>query len=93
MLELRGASDWEQNDRHAYCCVDFFPGLTIPPATDTPDLSAYIPPYFALHIVGGHIGLPILVLTFIISKRAKRSITVINFCITWILFSVSYCLL
>ncbi|KAI0706114.1 hypothetical protein BC835DRAFT_1409746 [Cytidiella melzeri] len=49
--------------------------------------------YLTLHIAGGHIGLPILVSTFFLSKRVHRPATVINFCITWIIYSVSYTLL
>ncbi|KAI0347788.1 hypothetical protein BDW22DRAFT_1424054 [Trametopsis cervina] len=49
--------------------------------------------FLALHIAGGYIGIPILVLTFFFSKRVQRPATVINFCITWIIYSVSYTLL
>ncbi|KAI0803333.1 hypothetical protein BC629DRAFT_120101 [Irpex lacteus] len=61
--------------------------------TNEYDSSALRSVYLALHIAGGHIGLPILVLTFFISKRVHRPATVINFCITWIVYSVSYTLL
>jgi len=46
----------------------------------------------ALHLAGGHIGLPILVLIMLFSKRIRRPPSVINFCISWIIFSISYCL-
>jgi len=49
--------------------------------------------YLALHIAGGYVGLPILVLTFFLSKRVHRPVTVINFCIAWIIYSISYTLL
>lgn len=49
--------------------------------------------FFGLHIVGGHVGLPILVLTFLFSKKVSRHPTIVNFCVTWILYSVSFCLL
>ncbi|KZT75024.1 hypothetical protein DAEQUDRAFT_720233 [Daedalea quercina L-15889] len=48
------------------------------------------PIYFALHIIGGYILLPLLVVTFLVSKRIKRHPTVVNFCLTWIIYSVSY---
>lgn len=59
---------------------------------DTPSLASLKPVYLALHIVGGHIGLPLLVLTFLLSKRASCHPTLMNFCIIWILYSVFYCL-
>ena len=57
------------------------------------DLSDLTSVFFAIHLAGGHIGLPILVATFLLSKTAKRHPTIINFCITWIIYSVIYCLL
>ena len=59
------------------------------PDTGTGSLMAT---YVGLHIAGGHVGMPVLVLLFLCSKRIQRPVTVINFCITWILFSMSYCL-
>ncbi|KAH8099343.1 hypothetical protein BXZ70DRAFT_1009156 [Cristinia sonorae] len=50
-------------------------------------------PFVVLHILGGHVCLPILTLTFIFSKNCSRPLNVINVCITWTIFSVSYCLL
>ncbi len=58
-----------------------------------PDLKSLSSVFFALHLAGGHIGLPLLVATFCISKTTKRHLTVINFCIVWILYSIIYCLL
>lgn len=49
--------------------------------------------FFALHITGGYILLPILILTFLFSKRVRRPPTVINFCVAWSIFSISYSLL
>ncbi|OCH94677.1 hypothetical protein OBBRIDRAFT_746913 [Obba rivulosa] len=48
--------------------------------------------YFVLQLLGGHIGLPLLVLTFLLSRKVPRRPTVINLCIVWILYSVTYCL-
>ncbi|TFK94370.1 hypothetical protein K466DRAFT_353312 [Polyporus arcularius HHB13444] len=64
--------------------------LNEPPPPDLKSLSSV---FFALHLAGGHIGLPLLVATFCISKTTKRHLTVINFCIVWILYSIIYCLL
>ncbi|KAL7285451.1 hypothetical protein PYCCODRAFT_1467115 [Trametes coccinea BRFM310] len=58
-----------------------------------PDLEALTPVFLTIHLVGGHIGLPLLVATFLFSKTAKRHPAVINFCVTWILYSIVYCLL
>ncbi|KZS91474.1 hypothetical protein SISNIDRAFT_487446 [Sistotremastrum niveocremeum HHB9708] len=46
------------------------------------------PILLTLQIVGGHVGLPILLVTFCFVKR-KRSMVVIHFCISWIIFSIS----
>ncbi|KII94091.1 hypothetical protein PLICRDRAFT_50077 [Plicaturopsis crispa FD-325 SS-3] len=48
--------------------------------------------FLALHLIGGHIGLPILVLTFLFAKNVSRHPTLINFCVTWIVYSITYCL-
>ena len=58
-----------------------------------PDLGGLSSVFFAIHLAGGHIGLPILVATFVFSKTAKRPLTVINFCIIWIFYSIIYCIL
>ncbi|GBE77733.1 hypothetical protein SCP_0106150 [Sparassis crispa] len=60
-----------------------------------PNLRSLTPVYLALHIVGGHMALPILVFIYLVSKkvRAHRHPTVVNFCVTWIIYSVTYCLL
>ncbi|KZS91471.1 hypothetical protein SISNIDRAFT_467712 [Sistotremastrum niveocremeum HHB9708] len=50
------------------------------------------PVLLTLQIVGGHVGLPVLLVTFLFVKR-KRSIVVIHFCISWIVFSVAGSLL
>ncbi|KAL0951538.1 hypothetical protein HGRIS_008222 [Hohenbuehelia grisea] len=55
-----------------------------------PNLQHLSPAYFAFHIAGGHIGLPILVLTFLFAKSITRHPTLINFCVTWIIYSISY---
>jgi len=58
-----------------------------------PNLSHLTSPYVALHIIGGQIGLPIIIVTFLLAKNVNRHPTLVNFCITWIIYSVSYCLL
>ncbi|CAL1695016.1 unnamed protein product [Somion occarium] len=58
-----------------------------------PDLSYLSTLFFTLHIASGHVGLPLLVIILTTSKRIRRPPSVINLCITWIVFSVSHCLL
>ncbi|KAF8485510.1 hypothetical protein JB92DRAFT_3026590 [Gautieria morchelliformis] len=48
--------------------------------------------YRALQIIGGHIGLPILLLFSIFSKTAQRDLTFLNFCFTWIFSSITFSL-
>ncbi|KAF8483018.1 hypothetical protein JB92DRAFT_3034119 [Gautieria morchelliformis] len=48
--------------------------------------------YRALQIIGGHIGLPILLLFSIFSKTAQRDLTYLNFCFTWIFSSITFSL-
>ncbi|KAL5494718.1 hypothetical protein ACEPAI_179 [Sanghuangporus weigelae] len=60
------------------------------------DLKNLVPVWLALHIAGGQVGLPLAVLTFIFAPKSAgrpRYITLINFCVTWIVYSISYCLL
>ncbi|KLO12757.1 hypothetical protein SCHPADRAFT_399713 [Schizopora paradoxa] len=49
--------------------------------------------FLGLQITGGQILLPLLVLTTIFSRKAPRSSVFINFCISWILYSIVYSLL
>lgn len=44
--------------------------------------------YLALQIIPSHIGLPLLVITFLFSKGAKRHPTLINVCISWIMSGI-----
>jgi len=48
--------------------------------------------WFSLNIIGGHFLVPILILTFLLSK-AKRDATLINFAIILVLTSIINCLL
>ncbi|KAI0046452.1 hypothetical protein FA95DRAFT_1606889 [Auriscalpium vulgare] len=48
--------------------------------------------WFFCHISAGHVLLPLLVATFLFSK-AKRDITLVNICITFIITGISACLL
>ncbi|KAK0505653.1 hypothetical protein EDD18DRAFT_1342019 [Armillaria luteobubalina] len=49
--------------------------------------------FIALHIVGGQVGLPIILLTWAFSKRVVRHPTLVNLWIAFIVYSVSYCII
>ncbi|KZS88489.1 hypothetical protein SISNIDRAFT_470109 [Sistotremastrum niveocremeum HHB9708] len=49
--------------------------------------------FIILQILGGQIGLPILLGTFLLSKRTSRTAVLDSFCLTWIISSISYSLL
>jgi hypothetical protein len=40
-----------------------------------------------LHIIGGQVLLPVLLLTMIVGGEARRNPLLVNFCVSWILFS------
>ncbi|KAH9049382.1 hypothetical protein EDB84DRAFT_1117272 [Lactarius hengduanensis] len=51
------------------------------------------PAFIALLALGGQVGLPILVLTFLRSKKLNRRSTFVNFCIAVIIYSLAFCIL
>ena len=61
-------------------------------STDLPHLRALFDIYFSFHIVGGHVLIPVLLVTFLLSK-AKRDATLINLGMTLMLSSIFSCLL
>jgi len=65
----------------------------IQPSAQLVDLSRLETAFIAVHIIGGHIGIPLLVLTFLLSKRVHTHPTLVNFCCSWILYSVAFCML
>ena len=54
---------------------------------------AIIPIYFVLQIFGGHVGVPIILATLVLSKGMRRHPLLINFLVTWVLYSTAFCLL
>lgn len=48
--------------------------------------------YVFLQVAGGQVGLPLFVVTMLVSSKVKRHLTLINFCWTWIVYSIVYCL-
>ena len=57
-----------------------------------PNVRALLDAWFTFQILGGHVLVPVLVVTFLFSK-AKRDATLINFGFTLILSSIANCLL
>jgi len=49
--------------------------------------------FFLLQILGGHVGVPIILGTFVVVKSIRRHPLLINFLITWVLYATSFCLL
>ena len=49
--------------------------------------------YLAIQIIGGHILLPLLVITILLKKTVNRHPVFVNFCVSWIISSVVYSLL
>lgn len=50
------------------------------------------PIYLVLLIAGGQVGLPLVIVTLLFSKKAIRHPTLINFFCTWVIYSVVFCL-
>ncbi|PPQ67154.1 hypothetical protein CVT25_005755 [Psilocybe cyanescens] len=50
------------------------------------------PVFLALHVGGGLVGLPLLIITFLVSSNIPRQPALINFCVAWVLNSISYTL-
>ena len=49
--------------------------------------------YLAIQIIGGHILLPLLVITILLKKTVNRHPVFVNFCVSWIFSSVVYSML
>ncbi|TDL28327.1 hypothetical protein BD410DRAFT_215623 [Rickenella mellea] len=57
----------------------------------TPDLQRFTTLWLVLHVFGGLVLLPLVVLSFLLApKSVPRHPTLINFCISWIVFSIPY---
>ena len=69
-----------------------YPSRSLDSANHSPDMSYLIPYYLTLHIAGGHVGLPIVVLILMFSKRVRRPRAVLNMLISFIIYSISFCL-
>ena len=49
--------------------------------------------YLAIQVIGGHILLPLLVITILLKKTINRHPVFVNFCVSWIFSSVVYSML
>jgi hypothetical protein len=60
---------------------------------DSDDRRGLLTAFLALQILGGHVGIPLMLLTIFFSRQIMRHPIFVNFCATWILFTLSYTLL
>ncbi|KAJ7491048.1 hypothetical protein FB451DRAFT_1124663 [Mycena latifolia] len=49
--------------------------------------------FMFLQIFGGHLGIPLILLTAAFSKKVQRHPMLINFCVTWFIYATSFTLL
>ncbi|OCB92249.1 hypothetical protein A7U60_g341 [Sanghuangporus baumii] len=45
-----------------------------------------------LQVFGGQIGMPLFIVTMLFAPSVKRHLTLVNFCASWIIYSIVYCL-
>ena len=50
------------------------------------------PLFIFLQVFGGQIGMPLFVGTLLFAPSVKRHLTLVNFCLSWIIYSIVYCL-
>ncbi|EJC98875.1 uncharacterized protein FOMMEDRAFT_23277 [Fomitiporia mediterranea MF3/22] len=58
----------------------------------SPDVNKYKALFIFLQVFGGQIGMPLFVGTMLLSSSVKRHLTLVNFCVSWIIYSIVYCL-
>ncbi|PVF96096.1 hypothetical protein CPB86DRAFT_787385 [Serendipita vermifera] len=49
--------------------------------------------FFTLHVIGGHFLMPVLFILTTLRKTVNRNYVFLNFCFTWIVYSITFCLL
>ncbi|KAF7331220.1 hypothetical protein MSAN_02440800 [Mycena sanguinolenta] len=54
--------------------------------------NASIAAFMFLQILGGHFGIPLLLLTSVLSKKVQRHPMLVNFWVTWIIYTTSFTL-
>jgi hypothetical protein len=70
----------------------FFTGVALPLYYTHLDLSYLRPTLLALHLSGGLIGLPLLIITLLFANDTPSQPELVNFCIAWVINSISYSL-
>ena len=60
----------------------------VPPA----QIGQLKPLFVTLQVIGGQVGLPLFIGTMLFSKKVKRHLMLVNFCGSWIIYSIVYCL-
>jgi len=55
-------------------------------------ISQLTPLFVTLQVIGGQVGLPLFIGTMLFSKKIKRHLMLVNFCGSWIIYSIVYCL-
>lgn len=48
--------------------------------------------FIILQVIGGQFGIPLFIATMLFSSRVKRHLMLVNFCGSWIIYSIVYCL-
>ncbi|KAL5512797.1 hypothetical protein ACEPAG_3063 [Sanghuangporus baumii] len=48
--------------------------------------------FIFLQVFGGQIGMPLFIVTMMFAPSVKRHLTLVNFCASWIIYSIVYCL-
>jgi len=54
--------------------------------------NALIAGFMFLQIFGGHFGMPLILLTTVLSKKVQRNPMLVNFCVCWFIYATSYTL-
>ncbi|KAF8191624.1 hypothetical protein K438DRAFT_1762793 [Mycena galopus ATCC 62051] len=54
--------------------------------------SALVAGFMFLQIFGGHFGMPLILLTTVLSKKVQRNPMLVNFCVCWFIYATSYTL-
>lgn len=49
--------------------------------------------FLVLLVLGGHVGMVLILSTILLSRHILRNPIFVNFCITWMLYTLSYTLL
>ncbi|KAJ7611717.1 hypothetical protein FB45DRAFT_940784 [Roridomyces roridus] len=73
--------------------MDSFVRSTPHDDTDPPASHHLIAGFMFLQIFGGHFGIPLLLLTALISRNVQRHPVLLSFCATWFIYATSFTLL